>query len=56
MNSLTQTDLQTYLRRLVEEHLPSKDITAKRSSQESAAPRNQTNRSNAPAKGEGDNR
>lgn len=56
MNSLTQTDLQTYLRRLVKEHLPSKGIAEKRSSQKSAAPRNQTNRSNASAKGKGDNR
>jgi len=54
MNSLTQTDLQTYLRHLVKEHLPSMRFPGKRSSQESAAQLKQTARSNASAKRKGD--
>jgi len=55
MNSLTQTDLQTYLKRLVKEHLPAGGIASKRSSQESAAPLKQTGRSKPTVQSQGDN-
>ena len=46
MNSLIQNDLQAYLRRLVEEHLPSKGIARKRNRQTSFGPRKLTSTSN----------
>jgi len=56
MNSLTQTDLQTYLRRLVKEHLPAKGTASKRRSQQSATPHKRTDRSNPGAQSKGENR
>lgn len=55
MNPLTQTDLQTYLHRLIKENLPPQKASAKRSSHHSAAPLKHKTGSNNSAKGKGDN-
>ncbi len=56
MNSLTQTDLQTYLRRLIQEHLPPKKSEPKSGSLDLVLPHKHRAGSKDSAKGKGDHR